>query len=595
MMMARLALPRIVCILALSALATSSCTGGGGGKHAPASQAGGGSASGTSGTQQQPPPATPQLAPVRAKSAVLLDSEGEGFLENDGGQLLLHVKGTPFERGRQYGALVGDKIETILRAMPAFIQSQKFPAYLLPSFTFASARIFETFFPRDVRDMIDGIVAGNRQRRPSSFMIKDDVIMLSSLVDLGGITDGIITCSSIATWGPHTVDGKMFQTRCVDLFTGSGIENVVCITIEKGEGKVPFMNCGWAGMVGAISGLNAHGIGIGQVWAFSNDKTFGTPWGLTTRKIMEDGVNADDALAFFAAEQNRTYGSNFVFGDKGDGRGGLARAYAIESSAHYMATFHDDDPAEDAAVWQGPNGPEIYSIRIPYAVFRGDSCMDPGMRSRQTASHGPTGDPRTANAYQRRYKGQVDALAQLSANGHLLDAQDVIALTQHVATPGGSLQCCVYANTDLEAWVANAAIPAGVTPAPGAGTDAFTNAYVHHDLNYYLPTVHASLDKADYASGEQQQLSIAWETLGCDRDLSLVLTVEGAGGASSSYAEVPQALPVSFRPNAGQQTTTTAVHVPPGVTPGAYAVVARIYERGTNDLVDVSRAPFTVH
>ena len=47
------------------------------------------------------------------------------------------------------------------------------------------------------------------------------------------------------------------QTRNVDLFTGSGLENHTVLTIEKRLGKIPFANCGWAGMLGAISGLTA--------------------------------------------------------------------------------------------------------------------------------------------------------------------------------------------------------------------------------------------------------------------------------------------------------------------------------------------------
>jgi hypothetical protein len=580
--MARLASAPFAFAIALAAPALlASCSGGG--HH------GGGASAAASATGVPPVPA--QLAPVRAKTAVVLDREGEGFLEQDGGQLLLHVRGSTFERGRQYGALVGDRIDQILRQLPGFVQSQHFPAWLLPSVTYLTARLFENYFPSDVQDMMAGILAGNLQRRPQSIMSRDDLIFLNSLVDLGAITNGLIHCSSIAMWGPHTVDGKMFQTRCIDLFTGSGLENITLVTIEKGDGKVPFMNCGWCGMIGAISGMNAHGIGIGQVWAFSNDRNFGTPWGLTTRKIMEDGTTAADAVAAFQAEPHRTYGSNFVFGDKGDGPAGALRAYAIESSAHYMASFHDDDPAEDQALWQG----QPYAIKIASAVFRGDSCMDPGMRSRQTASNGPSGDPRTANAYLRRYKGQADALAALEAGGHRLDAQDVIALTKQVATPGESLQCCVYANSDLEAWVANATLPPGVTPAPGAGADAFTQPYVHHDFNYYLPTVHAGLDATDYRAGGMQLVTVSWETLGCDRDLGLVLSCEGPAGAALSYAEFPAAIPLSFRAAAGQQTMSVAVRVPAGVSPGAWTLAARLYERGTSDLVDCSLVPFTAH
>jgi hypothetical protein len=577
--MARIALS-VRFLAAAAALALGSCGGGGGG--------GGGAAAPAAGAGGGAPPA--QLAPTRPKTGILLATEGEGFLEDEGGKLVLHVKGTPYERGFQYGALVGDRVEDIIRILPGFLQSQKLPSWIVPSVTYLTARLFEPYFPPDVQDYIRGIVDGNRARRPATaFLGKDDIILMTSLVDLGGVTDGFFSCSSIAAWGPHTVGGKMFQTRCVDLFTGSGLENHTLVCIEKGEGKVPFANCGWTGMLGAISGMNAHGIGVGQVWAFSQDRAFGTPWGLTTRRIMEEGVNADDALRIFAAEQHRTYGSNFVFGDRGDGRGGVPRAYAIESSAHFLATFADNDPAEDNAIVNTANGPACYAIKIPFAVFRGDCCLDPGMRSRQTAAGGPAGDPRGANSYQRRYKGQADALARLEQGGaHQLDAYDMIALTRDVATPGGSVQCCVYGNSDLEFWVADAALPAGSQTA----LDAFTQPYVHHDLDYYLPTVHATLDRADYLAGERGLVTLSWETLGRDRDLWLMLAVEGAGG-TYYYAEAPGPIPLSFRTGAPRQSTALAVTTP-AAPPGAYRLVARLYERGTADLVDISIAPLTI-
>jgi hypothetical protein len=566
----------IVLVLALFA---ASC-GGGGGSHG-GSRAGGG---GSPAPRRAQGPG-PQLAPARAKTASVIDREGAGFLEENQGQLLLHVKGTPYEMGRQYGALAGERIERVLAALPTFMATQRFPSWLLPGAVAITAQLFRPYFPGDVLDMIRGIIDGNRARRPASFLSEDDLIFLTSIVDLGGITDGLITCSSIAVWGPHTAGGKMFQTRNVDLFTGSGIEDAALAVIEKRDGKTPFINCGWAGMLGAISGLNAHGVGIGQIWAFSQDRAFGVPWGLTTRRIMEDAVNADDAVRIFTSEPHRTYGANFVFGDKGDGRGGVPRAYAVESSASRYAVFADNDPAEDRAIVQTANGPECYAIKIPSAVFRGDCALDPTMRAFQTASNGPAGDPRTASAYQRRYKGQADSLARLEQGGAKVGAKELIELTKDVAMTGSSLQCCVYANSDLQVWVANA------TLSNGAGKDASTQPYVRHDFDYYLPTVRIALDKAVYAAGEMQQVSIEWETLGSDRDLALALSIEGPGG-QHFYPALGAPLPLSFRQGAPTQSRALSLALPPVMNAGSYDVVARLYERGTADLVDVALARF---
>ncbi len=576
--------------------------GGGGGKSRGGSHGAGGGGTGTgagggTGGGSQAPPA--QLASVRAKTATFIEREGQGFLETIGGQLVLHLKGTPYEMGWQYGALAGDRIEGVMRMLPGFIGSQQFPAWLLPGVTLLNEQLFRPHFPPETLDMIRGIIDGNRSRRPGSFLVEEaDLILLTCLVDLGAIVDGFITCSSIAAWGPHTIGGKMLQTRCVDLFTGSGLESFVLMVVEKRDGKVPWINCGFAGLLGGVSGMNAHGIGIGQVWGFSDDRTFARPWGLVTREIMEDGVNADDAVRIFSSRRPSTYGSNFVFADKGDGRAGNApKAYAIESSAHRIATFADDDPAEDSAVVQTANGPEKYSIRVPSAVFRGDCCMDPALRAAQTASNGPTGDPRTANAYIRRYKGQIDSLMRLTQNGTVpIGAPEMIRLTQDVAMTNGSLQCCVYENTDLVVHVASSALttPGTGTGIGGGALDAFTQPYVRHDLNYYLPTVRVRPDRASYAPGDTQVLTLEWETLGCDRDLVAELHMEGPSGAYG-YGGVAAPIPLAFRPMSPVQTTSVTVTIPSLAGAGAYHAVVRLYERGTLDLVDVATTPFAVN
>ncbi len=562
------------------ALVAPACGGGGGGGG------GGGAAPATGGSTGSSSGGGATLAPTKSKIPVVVARAGEGFLELNQGKLFAHVKGTPYEMGEQYGELLGRRIELLVAEMPRFIQTQNFPGYLFPAVADTTAIIFRDYFPSDVKDYIRGIVAGNRRRNPASFVTEGDIIFLTSVVDLGGITNGIITCSSVAVWGDLAKDGKMFQTRCVDLFTGSGIEDHAVVVVEKRDGKVPWANAGWTGMLGGASGMSAHGIGIGQVWAFSNDKAFGRPWGLTTRRLLENAIGADEAFAYFQADR-RTYGSNFVFGDKGDGRGGQPRAFALESSANYLESFVDDDPREDLAVWNGPNGPEPYGIRIPFAVFRGDVCLDPGMRSRSTGGHGPSGDPRTAGSYQNRYKGQSDRVLAYQAAGVKIGAQELIDLTKGVAMGGGSLQCTVYANSDLELYVADS------RRTPNGNIDAKDEPYVHYDFDYYLPTIEVRLDRAAYLAGETQGVTIDSSTLGSDRDLWLTIEIEGPGGATLSHSQTQGPTPLAFRKGA-PATETFALDLPTGIPAGSYRVVAQLFERGTADLVDISIAPFTV-
>jgi len=570
-----------------AAVATSAggCTGGGGG-------GGGFTAAGSTATPSTStgpsvtPPTTPAGPAARTKTAQVVARHGEGFLEVDhGGKKILHVKGTSYERGVQYGALVGDEIEGVLGQLPVYAAQQggNLAAYAQALITPAGSLIFRPYFDQDARDELRGILDGLRIRNPGTWVQEQDLIFINSIIDLGAVVDlSVFRCSSMAVWGNLSKDGKAYQTRCVDLMVGSGLENHTLVVIEKPDGGVPYLNPGWAGLIGCPSGLNAHGIGVGQVWAFSTDKGFGRPWVLSTRELMATGDECDDGYAIFQRDQ-RTYGSNFVFCDRGDTRGGQPRAIAIEYSKSHLVKFESNDPKEDLALWNGQN----YAIRIADACFRGDSYMDPLMRSLQTASSGPTGDPRTASAYRNRYKGQADEIQRFASAGTKIGAQELIEATRTVAMRRNSLQCVVYENTDLEVWVANARIDAS-----GAMYDAWQEPYHHYSLDYYTPTATCVPDKTQAALGGAVRAAVALETLGRGRLVEVRLALELAG---TRYPLVTTGTATTVLPERGRATVTLDGTLPASLpNVGIGVLVAEVYEAGTNDLVDVSTATFTV-
>ena len=82
---------------------------------------------------------------------------------------------------------------------------------------------------------------------------------------------------------------------------------------------------------------------------------------------MAEGIGYEDAISEFKNEPRRTYGSNFIFADRGDGRNGVPGGCAIEVTRSMFASFLDNDPAENLALWNG----QKYAIQVPDAVFLG--------------------------------------------------------------------------------------------------------------------------------------------------------------------------------------------------------------------------------
>src|SRR5262249_38263246 len=83
----------------------------------------------------QPPPPPPSPPPTqlpgyvpRTKFANVIARSGEGFLEDQGGQKILHLKGDAYTRGFQYGVLFGDEVDASRKAVVNFAAGKFSPA-----------------------------------------------------------------------------------------------------------------------------------------------------------------------------------------------------------------------------------------------------------------------------------------------------------------------------------------------------------------------------------------------------------------------------------------------------------------------------------
>ncbi|MBI4612275.1 MAG: hypothetical protein HY720_01570 [Planctomycetes bacterium] len=514
----------------------------------------------------------PAPAPVSRKKAVVVETWGAGFLEIEDGRKIVHVKGTPYEMGFQYGYLLEKDLASVVETLEAFAQGSRIPAFATGLVKLFAAIIFRPYFPADVLEEIRGIVDGAHEKNFLSLLSEEDLIFLNSLIDLGATLDlARINCTGLAVWGPRTVGGKLFQTRNVDLFVGSGLENHAIVAIHKPEGKVPYANAGWVGLLGAITAQNAHGLAISQVWAKSTDEGFGKPWGLITRQIMQEGTGVEDAVRLFRDEPHRTYGCNFVFSDRGDGRGGRPAGVSIEVTATLFAEFTDSDRREDQALWNGEN----YNVSLPHAVFRGDCALDPRIRARNLFSNGPTGDPRTAGAYKSRYKGQADRVLAYERAGVPIGMEEMRQISREVAIPASSLQCVVMNNSDLELWVANARIEDGKTYA------AADEPYHFYDFGYYVPTADLAVTSASVRRRGTIPCTVAVENLGARRPLDLHFSLEMWGNRYDLATRASQPFP-----DPQGKPLEILVPLPRDVPAGTGRLVLSVRDSGTVDLVD---------
>jgi len=434
---------------------------------------------------------------------------GSAWLEQAGEYPVVHLRGTEREMGIQLGFLAGDRFQQQVDNLRSIGEHDVKDLAKIPDWLFIGLRrfiglIYYAHYPQDIKDQIKGIVIGAKMR-PEHFKLHAmDIAFMNSLIDLTGFVNAIAeklgiqpsvarimkwvgiprinsNCDSMAVWGPRTQGGKTFQNRNTDIETGNGIEKLPLILIEKKDGAVPIASASITGMLGIFAGMNAYGVGVGQIWATSNAVKIWTPWQHQIRETFLQAHSASEAATLFSQMGRVGYGSNFVFADAGAGGDGSAsEGFTVEANSKNLAIFSANDQNELKAQVGG----KVYGLPLPYSVMRGDVSMDQKIRADQTSAAGPKGDPTTTGSYADRYKGLYDRIVAYEKAGVLMGVDETIAISRETAMKHSNLLNAVYANTDRNMWVAYSKMNDD-----GTTTQAFERDYVNVPFYQYLSTM----------------------------------------------------------------------------------------------------------
>lgn len=375
------------------------------------------------------------------------------WLQYDDGLPVVHLTGTPYEIGYQHG--------TILR--------QEVRAHYANAFRYLDTMPKFRFLPRlQVNWKLDEIWDELVPYMPADYLEE-----MRGLADASGVSlmdihrvhaipDAFPTqCSNGAFWGDATLEGRFLQFRNLDWSRALGVHNYGCVFVVSPKGKHSFVNLGFVGFLGTLSGMNDRGVAVGQVGSRSADEWHkGTSFIFLLRRILEEAGDVETGTRI-VRDARRTVGINYLIGSALE-----KKAVALETSAHQFAEFHDADPAEAKSP---------FAVPISNSVFRADTAFDPAVRDFQTCSNGDPKkpgleDPHGSSAYDRRYLWQADMVKQ--NYGHIT-TNEIFALAKKIAMKS-NIQSVVYAYPEF--WVAYARDDAR----------AADTAYHHFDLKTLL-------------------------------------------------------------------------------------------------------------
>ena len=273
---------------------------------------------------------------------------GKGYLELRSSMPVLHVQGSPYERGFQHGYLLHGRIEsTVSKGLSSASAvcamaigdtiSEGFRRLRL-GMEEAKKYIPQEFF-EEIRGMSDALtVRGSR-------LDFDDMLTWNLMYDswcfyahpgfgdpAANYHSDTIGCSSFSAWGKATEDGAMVFGKNMDNLDLPGIpEGRLLVICDPSEG-FGHVNITQAGMLAIDGGMNEKGISMMTHYSGSRYETMkGCGIGILSRMILQGASSVEDAIRILDSNPRCT-GINYHVADAT-----ALKAVVVEANAKRIA------------------------------------------------------------------------------------------------------------------------------------------------------------------------------------------------------------------------------------------------------------------
>jgi hypothetical protein len=190
-------------------------------------------------------------------------------------------------------------------------------------------KMMEPYVYQSEKDEMQGLVAGLRAGG-----VKISLKEVHRLVAIPDLTE--TTCSAFIATGSATKDGHTYQLRVLDYGAGSGLERYPLITVYCGTrpGENSFVNVGWIGFIGLVSGMNDQKVAISEMGMGTqpNETLCGEPMIMLLKRVLRNANSAEAATSIIrSAQRNNAYAYGI-----GDGKGG---AFGLLTSARSCQVY----------------------------------------------------------------------------------------------------------------------------------------------------------------------------------------------------------------------------------------------------------------
>ena len=221
------------------------------------------------------------------------------------GQRILKLEGKPYEIGWQHGRFLSKEVRRTTDStlyLVGLVYSAKKGHWFLDDMRSALQRL-DKFTPPEYLEEMKGVAAGSG--------------LDYETVHLANYFPALFHCSGFALKDSATVNGRLYHGRILDYMCGVGLQNNAAIFAVKKEGKIPFVNIGYASFIGCVSGRNKAHISLGEMGGRGEGDWDGVTMPLLMRMSLENGHNLQDVKDIFS-NNPRTCEYYYVFADGKD-------------------------------------------------------------------------------------------------------------------------------------------------------------------------------------------------------------------------------------------------------------------------------------
>ena len=134
------------------------------------------------------------------------------------------------------------------------------------------------------------------------------------LVESINVFPELFHCSGFAVFGEATKDGKLYHGRVLDYMTSIGLQDAATTFVVAPDGFTPFVNVGYAGFIGSVSGMNAEKISLGEMGGRGEGKWDGAPMATLMRRALEECDSLAEVKQLWQ-QSPRTCEYYYVFAD----------------------------------------------------------------------------------------------------------------------------------------------------------------------------------------------------------------------------------------------------------------------------------------